>query len=41
MIQAPPGERGRGTNVHECLGFKNEDILSLQGLPTGSGASIW
>ena len=28
MIEAPPGERGRGTNAHGRLGFNNDDILS-------------
>ena len=32
MIKAPAGERGRGTNAHGRLGYKNEDILRLTGI---------
>ena len=33
IIQAPPGERGRGTNAHGRFGiFKNEDVLRLAGI---------
>ena len=32
MIEAPPGERGHGTNAHGHLGCNNDDILSQAGI---------
>ena len=32
MIQAPPGEQGRGTNAHGRLGLNNDDIFALAGI---------